>query len=164
MQFYKTGVHRLVSCCNQEGNTTNHDVLTFVMRSIGRGRQSREGSWQLLPGRGFLQRAGHTATVVGKHILITGGRNGCVTPLNEELGMQSSGKSLSRARTDAVNRQTFYNDLIRLDTQLLRWDCGFQKPPFQAIVPLLPEHTKTWATLQCLTLSHGVMKTSRSWR
>ncbi|CAL8466866.1 g6402 [Coccomyxa elongata] len=73
------------------------------MRSTGLGRQSREGSWQLLPGRGFLQRAGHTATVVGKHILITGGRNG----------------------------QTFYNDLIRLDTQLLRWDCGFQKPPFQ---------------------------------
>ncbi|BDA40842.1 probable Kelch repeat-containing protein 2 at N-terminal half [Coccomyxa sp. Obi] len=73
------------------------------MRSVGLGRQFRGDSWQLLPHRDFLERAGHSATVVGKHILITGGRNG----------------------------PTFYNDLIRLDTQLLRWDCGFQKPPFQ---------------------------------
>jgi len=55
----------------------------MVMRLIGGLKNQdciEDGHWQLLPfcREGVLERAGHTETVVGKHIIVVAGRNGCV--------------------------------------------------------------------------------------
>ena len=67
--------------------------LVTKMRTLGglRNQEIAEGLWQRLPCREagrFLERAGHTESVVGKHIVIIGGRKGYATPVSEQLSIQ----------------------------------------------------------------------------
>ena len=69
------------------------------MRTLGglRNQENGEGLWQRLPCREagrILERAGHTETVVGKHIVIVGGRKGCAVPHLSSYIEQSESHSL----------------------------------------------------------------------
>ena len=130
--------------------------MTVMQRVRGPARTTDLQAWEQLPGRDqVLERAGATATAVGHHVWIIGGRKGygstawrppsCTSWLWDlsHSHFYSTGSLIATIRN---RRKHFYEDIMRYDTKMCRWDGGFGRVPFagRAYHTAVPVGRKIW--------------------
>lgn len=104
--------------------------MVLNARMIGWARSANEAPTASTGAR-LLERAGHTATIVGKDIYVIGGLNRYV---RSHCATREPFTAQRLLRVEIMHcapcRQTVCEGVCKLDTASAKWSTGFLRPPF----------------------------------